>query len=264
MEPLLQVRRKSQRSDYEYGKQGVRRNKDRLHTQHDNPPSVRGPLLEHDDSIYEAEFRKHLEKWYWSAVLSKDYSGSSDTVMAKDFRDWKAWMENGDEIDRIGDINENYIQEIDFDEVEKGSARYKAILCMLALNGAKDFRKGNIVGSGDFSNDRINDHHIFPKKVEGLAPENSQSFGEARDSILNRTLLLDETNNKIKNNRPSKYVKDIVREVYGGDTEEFRNLSKDHLVTEKGIDYLLKDNFDGFIKEREKAIKRHLVSILES
>ena len=35
----------------------------------------------------EKEFNEKLYQWYWPTVLSEEYSGSSDSVMGKDFRD---------------------------------------------------------------------------------------------------------------------------------------------------------------------------------
>jgi len=124
--------------------------------------------------------------------------------MAKDFRDWKEWLNNEKMIDRINRINEDFVNEIDFKSVKRGSARYNAVLSNLALNDARDFHKEQIIGTGDYANDKINDHHIFPTQVKGLDPDKSKTFKDIRDFVVNRTLLLDETNNEIKNKKASK------------------------------------------------------------
>jgi hypothetical protein len=157
-------------------------------------PVLGAIMWEYTDDPDNIEFKEILKKWYWSAVFSEDYSGSSDSVMAKDFRDWKRWISNGGSIDRINKISREVVNEMDLSNVRKGSARYNAIISILALNDVKDFYKGRIVGTGDYSDDRINDHHIFPTAVKGLDPEKSKNFSDVRDSIVNRTLLLDETN----------------------------------------------------------------------
>ena len=151
-------------------------------------------------------FKNNLKKWYWSVVFSEDYSGSSDSVMSKDFRYWKEWLNNGKSFEIINRINQEFINDLDLKRIKKGSAQYNAILCILSLNNAKDFYNERIVGTGDFSNEKINDHHIFPKQVKRLDPEKNKKFSDIKDSIVNRTLLFDETNNIIKNKNPSQYI----------------------------------------------------------
>lgn len=204
-------------------------------------------------------FKNNLKKWYWTAVLSEDYSGSSDSVMAKDFRDWKEWINTGKNIERINRIDIEFINNLNLKSVRKGSAQYKAIICLLALNDLQDFYTGWKVGVGDFSHENINDHHIFPKKVSGLDSEKSKTFNEAKDFIVNKTLLLDETNIKIRNKKPSQYIKDMIKKR--GSENKVKELFKRHLITEKAYEYMKEDDFDNFIIEREKAIKQYIISI---
>ena len=150
---------------------------------------------------------------------------------------------------------------MDFKTIRKGSSRYNAILCLLALNNASDFYKKRQAGSGDYVSSRINDHHIFPSKVNGLDPSKNQSFKETKDSIANRTLLFDETNGKIKNKKPSKYLDEIIKK-HGGE-QKVKNILKGHFITESAYNFLKNDNYDQFILEREKAIKQHLINKLE-
>jgi len=205
-------------------------------------------------------FKNNLKRWYWSAVLSEDYSGSSDSVMAKDFRDWKEWINTGKNIERINRINIEFINNLNLISVRKGSAQYKAIICLLALNDLQDFYTGWKVGVGDFSHENINDHHIFPKKVSGLDSEKSKTFNEIKDFIVNKTLLLDETNIKILNKKPSQYIEDMIEKHESED--EVKKMFARHLVTEKAYEYMKEDDFDNFIIEREKAIKKHIIFIL--
>lgn len=224
-------------------------------------PVLGAILLGYKDDSDDTTFRSNLRKWYWSAVLSEDYSGSSDTVMAKDFRDWKEWINSGKSIERINRITQEFINELDFRSVRRGSARYNAILCLLALNDAKDFCKERIVGTGDYSNEKINDHHIFPKQVKGLEKEKSKTFGEVKDSIVNRTLLLDATNKRIKDKRPSEYIRELT-DIHGNE-QKVQSIFQQHLINERAFQRMKEDDFDSFIIEREKAIKQHLISKLE-
>jgi len=223
------------------------------------------PVLGAILSIYEGnsdnlEFRRNLKKWYWQAVLSEDYSGSSDSIMSKDFREWKDWMKTGKEVERIAILNPDFINKLNLKNCRKGSARYNAILCLLALNDARDFFKGQIVGIGDYMNETIDDHHIFPKGITGLDKHSCRSFDELKDCILNRTLLLDETDIKIRNKRPSQYLS-LMIERYNKEAEA-REILRRHFINEAAFEHLKVDNFDSFIEEREKAIKDHIISMV--
>jgi hypothetical protein len=223
-------------------------------------PVLGAILWEYKEDTDNINFKNNLKRWYWSAVLSEDYSGSSDSVMAKDFRDWKEWINTKKNIDRIDRINMEFINNLNLKNIRKGSAQYKAIICLLALNHAVDFYKEWVVGKGDFSYDNISDHHIFPKKAKGLERENNKTFNETKDFIVNKTLLLDETNIKIQNKKPSQYIKDMIEKH--GSENKVKEIFERHLITEKAYEYMKEDDFDNFIIEREKAIKKHIISIL--
>ena len=223
-------------------------------------PVLAAILWEYDGDPDSRNFVSSLKKWYWSAVLSEDYSGSSDTVMAKDFRDWKEWIISNKVIERINRITPDFFTEMDLKTIKKGSTRYNAILCILALNNAKDFFKGQIVGTGDYSNDSINDHHIFPSKVKELDPSRSTTFSSVKDTIVNRTLLLDETNKRISNQKTSEYLVDMIKKH--GSEEKVKRTLAEHLINDAAYEAMKQDNFDDFIIEREKAIKEHLISTL--
>ena len=167
--------------------------------------------------IVENTFDKVISKWYWSAVLSRDYSGSSDSVMSSDYRELKKWIQD-DDVGAIKRISESsitrIIQDMELSNVKKGTSVYNAVISMLALKRAEDFFEQYMPGSGDYSDSSINDHHLFPSKVVGLPPETSKLFEQTKNNILNRTLLLDSTNIKINNQKPSIYVKLILEEKF--------------------------------------------------
>lgn len=223
-------------------------------------PVLAAILWEYDSQVPETEFTHTLIQWYWSAVFSQDYSGSSDTTMGKDFRDWKTWLYEDGKIELLHKVGDEFISEMNLAAEEKGTGRYNAIICLLVLNGAKDFYKGRILGTGDFTDQSINDHHIFPKNVSELPPERSTNFDRFKDSILNRTLILDETNKTdIQNKRPSTYLEEM--ESIHGSKEKVKELLKDHFITDAAYDCLNNDDFDEFIVEREKEIKKQIRKI---
>jgi hypothetical protein len=223
-------------------------------------PVLAAVLWQYDEgesSVTEGQFRETLQRWYWSAVFSQDYSGSSDTTMGKDFRDWKTWFSGDGEIEQLRKVDRDFISEMDLATEDKGSGRYNAIICLLALNGVRDFYNERILGTGDFTDQAINDHHIFPKKVSDLPPEHATNFDRFQDSILNRTLIVDETNQKIQNKKPSEYLAEM-EEIHGSEMA-VRELMGGHFISDAAYDHLKNDDFDSFIMERESEIKEQLI-----
>jgi len=196
-------------------------------------------------------------------VFSQEYSGSSDTVMSKDFRELKAWLKSGDpdNIQRLKPGNlQNIINDLDL-SFKKGTSVYNAIISLIALKGGLDFYERFSPGSVDYSNERINDHHIFPSKVEGLDKDKSKEFNSTKDNILNRTLLYDITNKDINNKKPSVYIKKMQGKMKG---DELEALMAKHFISKLALEYMRDDDYDNFIVEREKTIKEEIKSRLLS
>jgi len=47
-----------------------------------------------------------------------------------------------------------------------------------------------------------------------------------------------------------------------GNENKVKEIFRKHLITKKAYEYMTEDDFDNFIIEREKAIKKHIISIL--
>lgn len=204
--------------------------------------------------IPEAIFYEKLYKWYWCAVLSQDYSGSSDSVMAKDYADMQKWLEDDSKIpERISKITDSFIDNyINFEKIRNtNNSQYSTILNILALHFAKDFFTERPIGTYDVS--KIHDHHIFPTKC-GL------KLSEKKDSILNRTLIYDDTNRDISSDKPSMYYEKIYKKF--GSLERVQQLMKTHLISKEALDYLREDDFDNFILKREEMIKAELKKLV--
>ncbi len=48
-----------------------------------------------------------------------------------------------------------------------------------------------------------------------------------------------------------------------GHINEVKSILKEHLINEKAFDYFKNDDFDNFITEREKSIKKHIITKLD-
>lgn len=193
--------------------------------------------------VSEREFWEKINKWYWCAVLSGDYSGSSDSIMSQDYREIVEWLRDSSNIpERIAKINNVFIEEaLGLEKARNtNNSRYCAVLNLLALESSRDWFTDRILGN--YPLDKINDHHIFPIKCKvNVDPE-------LVNSILNRTLLYDETNQKIKSSCPKEYYKKIKEKV--GDDKKIEEIMESHLISPAALKYMKENDFDNFIKER--------------
>jgi hypothetical protein len=131
-------------------------------------------------------------------------------------------------------------EEIDIEVEKQTSAIYRGIMNLIVLSGALDFKTGNPL---QFSKEKIQEDHIFPKS------KFKNDNGKKVNTIANKTLI---TTNSIKSSKiPSEYFQNLV-DKYGID--ELKRILATHLISEKCIDFLLRDDLDGFVKERKATI----------
>ena len=183
---------------------------------------------------------KCLEKisfWYWNNIIGDKYSGSTDSKGESDHKSMNDWFDGTDERPFILEENE------DFNTSKTSSAIYKAVMCLIAKKGALDFVRDD---PPDYS--KLEDHHIFPKSK-------AKQYGADDDinSVLNRTLIFEKTNLWITNKDPSDYLSEIMSKQ-NIDEQEMRKRLATHLISSEAFDCMLKNDFAGFIKAREKIV----------
>ncbi len=163
-----------------------------------------------------------------------------------DLKEMNVWFEGGEQTVQQQIIPNN------FPKSKKSSSIYKAIMCLIAKEGALDFVRDD---PPDFS--KLEDHHIFPKSK-------SKKFntGDLTDSILNRTLIFEKTNRGISNKDPSAYITEIMNDQKIT-KEKMKERLATHLISSEAFECMLNDDFGGFIKAREKTIREKLENILE-
>ncbi|QLH08562.1 GmrSD restriction endonuclease domain-containing protein [Candidatus Nitrosotenuis sp. DW1] len=187
---------------------------------------------------------KKLAMWYWSSVFSNAYSGAVDAQLTADFKEMKDWFSDDAKIPKTIDrARREFIALNLLDVRSKSNAMYRGVLSLLALEGSNDFNTNQTL-----ENARNNDRdHLFPKA----------EFHSMRNvnSILNMSWMSDETNRKIKRyKKPSAYVKEFIKEKYGGNEKEFLKVLESHFINKNAYDSMTHDDFQGFISEREKII----------
>lgn len=176
-------------------------------------------------------YRK-VDRWYWGSVFAQRYDQAVDTTSYRDVREMKEWLEGGN----CPNWLENFgVEQMDLASVEdQRSAVYRALMCLIARAGAKDFINGQPATLKDCQDD-----HIFPKSEYRKEPW--------VDSILNRTLI---SSNQIKGSKkPSVYLP-LFLKGHGGDRERLRATLQSHLISEEGQKAMEAEDFGAFIEAR--------------
>lgn len=188
---------------------------------------------------------KKVSSWYWSSVLTGRFAGASDTKIKQDYDQLKKWFNADDKIPDVITTAEARIKdEMNLRATERG-ALPKAIFNMTALEGALDFLK-----EGTIELLTLNDHHIFPKRSGvKLTYENS---------ILNRTLIADETNKVILAKKPSEYLKLMEKSL--GSEEKVKEVLRTHLIDERCFIAMREDNYEEFLSAREDLFIKKMKS----
>ena len=189
------------------------------------------------------DFNK-LDAWYWSSIFTERYAGASDTAIKQDFDQVKKWFEDTTKIPEVVKTAENRIKDIDLANTSKGAIS-KAVMNLVASKGALDFYTGQSIELC-----KLNDHHVFPKK-SGITLTNE-------NSILNRTLIQESTNNDIRKKKPSEYIATARQEL--GSEEKLKEVMKTHFIDETSLQALKNDDYAGYLKAREAAILQEISS----
>lgn len=190
-----------------------------------------------------------IESWYWSSIVKAAYESATETRMSADVRDVTSWF--GDDNEVPGTVSSaREVKIIDLkDAVTTSNALYKAVICLTALKGARDFNTNQMLELNT-----LDDHHIFPKSKAKI-----MKVEDEINSVLNKTLIDKETNRRyIKSNMPSEYLKRLMRD-YNLTRNDLQKRFESHLIYKKAFEYLENDDFDGFIKARQNDISKEFL-----
>ena len=200
-----------------------------------------GVLLSHlkETSAGQEAYRK-IDRWYWASVFTRRYDSSVDTTSHQDVSELVKWI--GEQREPKW-IQKFHINEDDLDVGESRSAIYRGLMCLIVRNEARDF----LTGQKAILNE-CDDDHIFPQA--------QYKHKDGVDSIFNKTLLSKETNRAIKRcKHPSQFFKECLKE-HGNDERRLLKTLRSHFISKEAYEALVKDDFEKFIYERSKELKK--------
>lgn len=188
-----------------------------------------------------------LEQWFWCGVLGEIFGSATESKIARDVPQIVDWINNdGPEPETVQSA---YLQ---MDRLEKlrtrQSAAYKGLHALLMKSGSRDFITGQTAELMTVYQDRIDIHHIFPKKWcldHGLEPN-------VFNSIINKTALSARSNRMIGGAAPSAYIAKIERDQSLSSTR-FDELTRTHHIDPAA---LRADDFSAFWAHRRQQLAR--------
>jgi hypothetical protein len=200
--------------------------------------------------------RRKLRHWYWGSVFTNRYSGSVESMSARDFLDVKAWFDDDvAEPSLIAEFARRF-RSLDLrKETKRGTSVYNGVFNLLVLQGARDWMTGDVPQYGD-----LDDHHIVP---DAWGKKNLKNG--IHGSILNRTPLALNTNrNVIRARLPNEYLPELI-DASGDGT--VRAILESHFISPIAFDILLRnpfgpDDFEAFIAERQRTIQDAIENLL--
>jgi hypothetical protein len=208
-----------------------------------------------------------INSWYWSCIFSERYGSSTETKLTKDYKDVKQWFMDDNKIpESIQDARElldNNVFKLT-DKKNSGNSSYKGVFNLLFISDARDFYENDKI---KFSNNDLDDHHIFPKKFL-----ENKNVDVQYDMVLNRTLITSTTNKKISKKAPATYLQEMLKNN-SNDESTVKKILEKHFINNEMYELLkevkedssaekIHNLFEEFVSKREKLIKDKIKELI--
>jgi hypothetical protein len=152
----------------------------------------------------------------------------------------------------------------------KSQQIYRALILLLKSNQAKDFYFGILPNRGVAGKNKLEEHHIFPKKStlgKNIVKQfENHKYEDVINNVANIALITKETNNnKIGSKLPSEYITDFENEyIEAGKRDVFVEIMASQFIDENMIELLKNDEFETFIIERTKLLYNQVENLCDS
>jgi hypothetical protein len=195
-----------------------------------------------DVSLYGGDAK--LRRWYWCGVLGELYGGSIETRFARDLEQTLAWLNGGPEPITVSEaaFHEGRLYTLR----TRNSAAYKGIYALLMRGGGRDWMKHQALSMATFFNYKVDIHHIFPK---AWCAKNGIDRVR-QESIVNKTALSSQTNQRIGGASPQTYLP-AIEKASGVTTRDLDEILRSHAIEPAP---LRAADFDTFFAARVEAL----------
>lgn len=215
-----------------------------------------GYFFYHNENNPSALQAGYLRELFWKISLSYRYSSSTESKLAQDARRvdliLKNQRPNYDEYNLHLDSPKTLIST----SFSAGNSYCKAILCLLAAQGPRNFDdNGRVILDNSWlkAANSKNFHHFFPKSfVKKLKTDLDEN------SLVNITFVSDSLNKrKIGSRGPSQYIADFASQ-----NPDLDRSLQTHFISQKGFG-IESDDYLVFLEQRAKLIYEALLKQLE-
>ncbi len=215
-------------------------------------PVLAAVLRRINDSRLSADAYDLLTRWYWSSVFTERYGGAVESTTYRDYTDIIRAAEDPTFEPEFAALARRQLSETGFSLLDVGrqNAVYKGTMCLVAKEGAKDFRSGDSIEFHE-----LDDHHIFAQAFmrELLDGDGQRVYSEnSVNAVVNRTLISSETNKLISRLRPSEYMRSIMP------ADRMERILRSHFIDQDAQAAMADDDYDRFALAREEAIVRRI------
>ena len=211
-------------------------------------------FIENTKTVSRSDAIRLLKKWYWGSVLLERYSGAIESTIYRDYNDMISFITEETIPGFINELSKDLINNPNFSliEIDRRNAQYKAIMNLLAIEGAKDFTADDSIEFYE-----LDDHHIFPRAyLRKIKTNGKRTYEDSQiNTVINKTLISSKTNRRISRKKPSDYIKNLIPPSSCDD------ILSSHFISKNAKKSLLQDNYQQFLKERNKSIVEKIRSL---
>lgn len=207
-----------------------------------------------DKNWESAESRSRLARWFWNGVFGEMYGGNVEGPLRRDCAQVPQWLIGSDEEPETitsASFAASRLRSLR----SRQSAAYKGVYALLMQSGAEDFATAKPTEEQQFAAEKIEIHHIFPKKWCTDHGYVKDDF----DSVINRTPLSARANRRIGKQAPSVYLPLMQREAKANE-ERMGAIIRTHQIDP---DLLMADDFEAFYKARGEALTAAIERAME-
>lgn len=198
-----------------------------------------------------------LQRYFWCTVFTGNFDQGANSQAGRDYADLDAWLES-DDASAPEAVAQFFLsaQQLMLATVKR-RALYAGMLALSVTHGGKDFHTSQKLTTTQMQNQKIDAHHLFPRKwltdnyVAGLVDARGDEVALGTELILNRALIDKETNQRIRARAPSVYLAEI-RDIRGEGA--LNEILDSHLLPNEEGAGLFEDDYERFILNRLELV----------
>lgn len=198
-------------------------------------------------------FNSRMRQWFYSRMFNTGI-GSTNHTIGIDLSGLRESIFNNANLD----IKEVRLDTNSLLKLNRNDNRFKAVLCVMALNSQGDILTGEEIGED------AEYHHIFPRALA----KSSKIPQTKLENVLNRLAVTKSTNRKLSDKHPSTYMKSLISDATKNGLlldvkDRLAGLLMPYGVEDANyLDYYSTHNYNDFLEARAGLVMDRLKAVL--